>query len=81
MANCRRPILEIHSEMYLAEVMVAADERIVERFKGGFVRRFGEETTCIDELYRYLIRRQIRTEETTKRGRKSFCVDKGGGLW
>lgn len=52
--------------MFLREIIVAADKRIVERFKGGFVQTFGMEATCIHELYRYLIRRRVRTSSDWK---------------
>ena len=52
--------------MYLREIAIHADHAIVERYKGGFVQRFGEETTCVTELYAHLIHRKVSVEDTSK---------------
>lgn len=52
--------------MYLRGIAVCADHAIVERYKGGFVGRFGEETTCVTKLYTHLIHRKFSTDDTSK---------------
>ncbi len=52
--------------MYLAEIAVASDKRIDHRIGPDFARRFDIQTTCIEELYRSLTWRQIRTEDLAK---------------
>ena len=54
--------------MYLRDIAVSADEEIVERFRGGFVHKFGRDTCCIEELYLKLIRRKVKTPDTAKVG-------------
>ena len=51
--------------MYLHHFCVTADERIVDRYKGGFVHRFGREACCITEQYCALVYRKIVTKDST----------------
>lgn len=48
--------------MYLREIVVAADPRVVDTFTGGFVGIFGRQTACITELYLFLIRQRVKVE-------------------
>lgn len=50
--------------MYLYRISIEADREIVERFKGGFVARFGRDTCCITLHLSKLIWRKIKTEKT-----------------
>lgn len=49
--------------LYLRDLNIGADPEIVERYKGGFVNKFGRDASCITELYCYLIRRKIVTND------------------
>ncbi|MCA9228186.1 MAG: hypothetical protein KDA47_21335 [Planctomycetales bacterium] len=50
----------------LREIGISADSRIAERFRGGFVREFESEASCIAELYLFLIRDKVKTDKTRK---------------
>jgi hypothetical protein len=52
--------------MYLRDLQIGADHDIVERFRGGFVGWFSTESCAITDLYRYLLRRKMRTPDTAK---------------
>lgn len=52
--------------MYLRDLSVYADEAIVDRHPGGFVKRFHGETCCVTELYRCLLLRKASTPDTAK---------------
>ncbi|MES2788589.1 MAG: hypothetical protein V4719_03135 [Planctomycetota bacterium] len=47
--------------MYLREIDIRADERIVDRFLGGFVAKFNRDCCCITELYASLLSRRVAT--------------------
>lgn len=51
--------------MYLRDINVSADPEIVERYKGGFVQKFGRDVTCITALYRSLIHKKVVTVNQT----------------
>jgi hypothetical protein len=52
--------------MYLSYIFVSADDRIVERYPDGFVRRFGRESTCVTDHYSSLLYRLVRTEDSRR---------------
>jgi hypothetical protein len=53
-------------QVYLRDIVVGADEEIVERFRGGFVHKFARDACCIERLYLKLISRKVRTRGTAK---------------
>lgn len=54
--------------MYLRDIVVYADDAIVERYKGGFVQRFHREASSVVDQYLYEIHRKVVTAETAKVG-------------
>ncbi len=52
--------------MYLNEMQAAADNEIVERFKGGFVARLMRNCHCVTGPYSRIIWRQVATRDVTK---------------
>ncbi len=52
--------------MYLRDIVIFADENIVETFRGGFVSWFHRETCWLTDLYVTLLRRKLKTSDTTK---------------
>lgn len=52
--------------MYLRGIIVSADEELVEKFKGGFVKRFHCESCWLADLYSSLLSRKIKTSDTAQ---------------
>lgn len=49
------------AKMFIREIQAAADDEIVERFKGGFVKRFMDNCHCIVGPYTRLIAKKVQT--------------------
>ena len=45
--------------MFLREIAIHADERIVDRFPGGFVKRFHRETCGVTEVFNSLLKKKL----------------------
>jgi hypothetical protein len=52
--------------VYLRDIWIGADERIVERYRGGFVSKFHRDTCCVVELFLKLIDRCVVTDGIAK---------------
>ena len=52
--------------MYLRDIDVRADEKLVDRYPGGFVAKFNRDCCCITELYASLFNRRIQTVDISK---------------
>ncbi len=52
--------------MYLREIDICADDRIVDRYPSGFVAKFHRDCCCISELYASLLSRRIETVNIAK---------------